>query len=188
MAADGGLLAKYRELMDLDFYAAPGPLTRLTTVQAELIRRLDLDPVGLCHAAQGLLVSPSDAAAAGLSEVRMAERNTRPAEALLQRSVDLDSLTPLNQPRPITGEWWVRAGTMPLLATAFLRAADVPARARCGFATYFVPPQKVDHWIVEYWSHEERRWIRIDPEYVNLETPHPSRPRRSSLRRVPHCR
>ena len=65
---------------------------------------------------------------------------------------------------------------MPLLATAFLRAADVPARARCGFATYFVPPQKVDHWIVEYWSHEERRWIRIDPEYVNLETPHPSRP------------
>lgn len=37
-------------------------------------------------------------------------------------------------------------------------------------------PRKVDHWIVEYWSSEERRWIRIDPEYVNLETPQPCRP------------
>jgi hypothetical protein len=29
----------------------------------------------------------------------------------------------------------------------------------------------VDHWIVEYWSGEERRWIRIDPEYVGRATP-----------------
>jgi hypothetical protein len=57
------------------------------------------------------------------------------------------------------------------MATAFLRATGVPGRARCGFATYFVPPKKVDHWIVEYWSVDERRWIRIDPEYVDRATP-----------------
>ena len=47
----------------------------------------------------------------------------------------------------------------------------MPARARCGFATYFIPPKKVDHWVVEYWSGEEQRWIRIDPENVDRRTP-----------------
>ena len=57
------------------------------------------------------------------------------------------------------------------MATAFLRATGVLARARCGFATYFIPPKKVDHWIVEYWSGEDQRWIRIDAEYIDRGTP-----------------
>lgn len=66
-AADRGWPAKYRDPMDLDFYASPGPLTRLTTEQAELVRRLDLAPIGLCRAAKCLLVSPPHAAAGGCS-------------------------------------------------------------------------------------------------------------------------
>jgi hypothetical protein len=50
-----------------------------------------------------------------------------------------------------------------------------PARARCGFAAYFIPPKKVDHWIVEHWS-EDGRWVRIDAEYLDRTTPGPARP------------
>lgn len=39
-----------------------------------------------------------------------------------------------------------------------------------GFATYFVPPRRVDHWITEYWSGSEQRWIRVDAEYLDRAT------------------
>ena len=157
--------------MDLEFYAAPGPLTELTAAHSEMVRGLALDPDGLCRVAQSLLVSPPDAAGAGLSEQRLAERNTRPAAALLARALELDGATPLGRPRAAERRVVGTCRHFAVLATAFLRAADVPARARCGFATYFVPPKKVDHWIVEYWSSEERRWIRTDPEYLGVSTP-----------------
>ncbi|HMJ78170.1 MAG TPA: transglutaminase-like domain-containing protein [Iamia sp.] len=155
---------------DLAFYAAPGPLTELSADQVELIRGLDPDPRGLCRAAQGLVVSPPDAAGAGLSEHRMAESNTRPARALVGRVLELDA-APLDRRRPAERRVVGTCRHFAVMATAFLRAIGVPARARCGFATYFVAPQKVDHWIVEYWSPEDRRWIRIDPEYVGRDTP-----------------
>ena len=164
------------EVLDLEFYAAAGPLTALTTDQAEMILGLALDPTDLCRAAQGLLISPPDAFGAGLSEQRMAERNTRPASALLQRVLDLDDAMPLDLPRPADRRVVGTCRHYAVLATAFLRAANVPTRARCGFAAYFIPPKKVDHWIVEYWSSEDRRWIRIDPEYVGRATPGAARP------------
>lgn len=158
--------------MQIDFYVAPGPLTELTVDQTAMIRKLgDQDPIGLCRVAQGLLVAPADAAGAGLSEERMTERNTRPASALLQRVVELDGATPLDQPRPAVRRVVGTCRHFAVMATALLRAVDVPSRARCGFAAYFIPPKKVDHWVVEYWSSEERRWIRIDPEYVDRATP-----------------
>ena len=44
------------------------------------------------------------------------------------------------------------------LTVALLRHFGIPARARCGFATYFATDQVVDHWVVEYWNAEEQRW------------------------------
>ena len=161
--------------MDVDFYAAPGPFTELTNAQAELIRQLDSDAVALCRVAQGLLISPPDAAAAGLAESRQGERNVRPASALMQRTLELDG-TPLSEPRAASDRVVGTCRHYATLATALLRAHGIPARGRCGFATYFVPPRIVDHWIVEYWNADEDRWVRIDAEYVDLDTPAPSRP------------
>src|SRR5207247_1135179 len=49
-----------------------------------------------------------------------------------------------------------------LLHCALLRAKGVPARARCGFASYLAPGVWSDHWIVEFWSHGA--WARTDPD------------------------
>jgi hypothetical protein len=105
----------------------------------------------------------------------MLERNLRPASALLQRALDLDGSEPLDHPRPAERRVVGTCRHFAVLATAFLRAVGVPARARCGFAAYFIPPKKVDHWIVEHWS-EDGRWVRIDAEYLDRTTPGPARP------------
>lgn len=161
--------------MNVDFYAAAGPLTELSADHAELVGRLAPDPRSLCRAAQGLLVAPQDAFGGGLSEQTMIERNTRPAGALLQRALELDA-SPLDQPRRTEHRVVGTCRHYAVLATAFLRATSVPARARCGFATYFFSSRAVDHWIVEYWSCEDDRWVRIDPEYVGRTTPGHARP------------
>ena len=157
--------------MRLDFYAAPGPFTELTAGQTDTVRALSLGADELCRVAQRLLVAPHDAFGVGLSEQRMADRNTRPVSALLARALDLDAVTPLLEVRPVERRVVGTCRHFAVLATALLRAVGTPARARCGFATYFFPPRKVDHWIVEHWSQEQLRWIRTDPEYIDRVTP-----------------
>jgi hypothetical protein len=53
-----------------------------------------------------------------------------------------------------------------VLAVALLRAHNIHARSRCGFASYFKPGKHVDHWVVEY--QRGGRWVRIDPEILGL--------------------
>jgi hypothetical protein len=43
-------------------------------------------------------------------------------------------------------------------------ASGHPARARVGFADYFVPDYNVDHEVAEVWDAGERRWRLVDPE------------------------
>jgi hypothetical protein len=50
-----------------------------------------------------------------------------------------------------------------------LRYRGIAARARCGFATYFVPGRSVDHWVIEYWHPGDRRWVRADTEILGLD-------------------
>ena len=48
--------------------------------------------------------------------------------------------------------------------TAFLRHQGVPARARCGFGTYFTPGKSEDHWTCQYWNADEARWVTVDAQ------------------------
>lgn len=51
-----------------------------------------------------------------------------------------------------------------LLVASALKAKDIPCRVRSGYAPYFVEERGLssDHWINEYWSNKENRWIIID--------------------------
>ena len=53
-----------------------------------------------------------------------------------------------------------------LMLCSILRQRSIPARVRCGFATYFGVGPFEDHWICECWSAEARRWIRVDAQQV----------------------
>lgn len=144
-----------------EFYAAPG---RHTDVRAS-----HLEVGGIEHAveiAQGLLVY--DLAARDLYGVDLPARQSaavhlRDAAALLALARDVDA-TPLAEPRDPAVRIGGRCNTYTLLTVALLRSAGIPARARCGFAAYFVPGWYEDHWVAEYWDADEQRWIMVDAQ------------------------
>ena len=51
--------------VDVDFYRAPGPLTRLGAEQAAMVRALGPEPETLCRVVQGLVVLPPHATRGG---------------------------------------------------------------------------------------------------------------------------
>jgi hypothetical protein len=153
--------------MDVDYYRQPGPLTALRPEQVDMVRALDLGPVGLCQVAQGLFRHPGTADGTNLSPEQMAERGARPAWRSLARALELDKV--LYGPRSPDKRVCGTCRHFAVMATALLRATGVAARARCGFATYFQPPKKLDHWVTEYWDEDNSRWVRLDPEVLGLE-------------------
>lgn len=56
-----------------------------------------------------------------------------------------------------------------LFCCALLREAGIPARARCGFCTYFTAGKHEDHWIVEYFDSESERWVSLDSQIDSLQ-------------------
>ncbi|MFP4113908.1 MAG: transglutaminase-like domain-containing protein [Spirochaetota bacterium] len=98
-----------------------------------------------------------------LSEERKAEVRIRTAPAMLETILAADS-RPLTVARAPEARLVGNCRDFTVLAVALLRSAGIPARARCGFATYLMPGEYVDHWVVEYWHAAEARWISVDAE------------------------
>ena len=153
---------------DVDFFARPGPCTTLSSQagQAAVSALVGEAPVDVCRAVQGLIIQPGDAAAAGVEEARMSERNLRSADLIISRALELDP-APLEEPRTPDGRVVGTCRHFAVLATALLRHGQVPARARCGFGTYFVSGQAFDHWVIERWSDDVGRWVRVDVEHLD---------------------
>ncbi|MGI8417732.1 MAG: transglutaminase-like domain-containing protein [Nakamurella sp.] len=154
--------------IDLADYSIAGPLTLLDPDRSYLFAELPTDPGGICRLVQNLVVEPRDAIDAGAGADREAERNIRSAQALIDVVTGLDP-GPLHLPRTLDKRVLGTCRHFAVLSCALLRVRGIPARARCGFATYFVEGKNVDHWIVEHWSASELRWVRIDAEVVGRQ-------------------
>ena len=145
----------------LAFYAAPGRFTRLDEddFASDDIRRV-------VEVVQGLLVY--DVVAQPFYDVVL---NPDQAEAIherdtaallaIARAVDA---RPISEARPPANRVGARCHAFSRLTVAFLRAAGVPARARCGFGTYFRPGWFEDHWVAEYWNVAEGSWQVVDAQ------------------------
>jgi hypothetical protein len=59
-----------------------------------------------------------------------------------------------------------------LMLCSMLRHQSIPARVRCGFATYFAAGPYEDHWICEYWATNSRRWVRSDAQLDDVHRKH----------------
>ena len=132
---------------------------------AQRLAELPGDPAALQRAARGLVLHyrADDPAAHAVPEERISEIDTRYAEAMLERIFELDDrqLTEERQPvKRLIG--CCRDFTVLFLTMA--RQHGVPARARVGFATYFVSGFNVDHEVAEVWDAAEARWRLVDAE------------------------
>jgi hypothetical protein len=151
-------------------YSRPGPMTTVDPQQIHLTDGLPEDPRGICKAVQSLVIQPHDATAEGVPQARLPEKDIRPASGLINALIALDP-RPLHELRTPGRRVVGCCRHFATLATALLRLRGIPARARCGFGTYFVEGRNVDHWIIEYWNAEEDRWVRIDVEHLDRSWP-----------------
>ena len=151
------------------FYRAQGPVTD-PGKHAGLYANLPRDVRGLCGVVQGAMLHVFWAEKHGvtLAEERKREVNLRTVERMLARIVELDP-RPLAERREPSKRLVGNCRDHSVLLCSMLRHAGIPARARCGFATYFTPGRHEDHWVVEHWDSARRRWVRVDPQLDALQ-------------------
>lgn len=128
-----------------------------------LFSDLPTDVAALAEIIGGVMVHRDQASRFGftLPQQRRDEANTRYVEAILGYLGTLDRRRPEER----------FAGTcrdFAVLLCAMLREADVPARARAGFAGYFTDGFFDDHWVTEVW--DNRGWRLIDPQIASAPT------------------
>jgi hypothetical protein len=148
----------------LRFYAQPGPMTNASN-HAPLLDAVPIDIEAMVSTVQGLLIHIFWAERYGvtLSEARQEEVQIRAVDAMLDRILALDD-RPLTESRPLDKRLVGNCRDFSTLLCALLRHHGVPARARCGFATYFLPDHYEDHWICEVWRPDPGRWVQVDAQ------------------------
>ena len=152
----------------LAYYAQPGKLTD-PGAYADALEGLPTEIGALVKVVQGVMLHIFWAEAYGvkLSEERKAEVGLRRVDRQLARILELDA-RPLTEPRPHGQKLVGNCRDFSVFTAAILRHQGIPARARCGFGTYFAPNHFEDHWVCEIWSAEQRRWILVDAQLDDL--------------------
>ncbi|GIQ75306.1 transglutaminase-like domain-containing protein [Bradyrhizobium sp. RD5-C2] len=123
---------------------------------------------GLCEVISGLIIHVALAERYGIPPDVSMVRQTQPVAdrlKLIQASF-AGSLTAARPPRSRT---FGTCRDYALLLCSMLRSRSIPARVRCGFATYIGDDIYHDHWICEYWSPGDRRWLQADAQLDALQ-------------------
>jgi hypothetical protein len=150
---------------ELRYYAAPGPMTTFDPEQAAALSSLPAGVPSLVTIVQGVLVHRAwqRAYQLDLPPERLAEEQLHSAAAMVRRIHELQD-APLDVARRPALRMAGICRHFATLLCALLRHSGIPARARCGFATYFEPGKHVDHWVCEYWNSAEQRWVMVDAQ------------------------
>lgn len=128
------------------------------------------DVAALARVVQGLMLHEHAAPFYGvvLADERRRQSHIRPVGRMLDRLFALDG-QPLSVARPVEARLVGNCRHFTVLLVSMLRGKGVPARARCGFATYFKSGHFDDHWVCEYWSAATVRWIRVDAQIDEIQ-------------------
>jgi hypothetical protein len=148
----------------MEFHVQPSALTSAGR-HAPRLAALPRDVAALGRVVQGLLLHEHAAPHYGveLSDERRSESHIRSMEQMLCLVLERDD-RPLSVARAADRRLVGVCRHFAVWMVAALRAQGVPARARCGFATYFEPGCYDDHWLCEYRDRDARRWIRVDAQ------------------------
>jgi transglutaminase superfamily protein len=130
---------------------------------APLLAGLPRDIATLAAVGHGVMIHEHIAGAYGvtLTGERRASVHLRPVAALLGQIIAEDS-RPLTVARAPAARLPGNCRHFTVLAVAMLRAQGTPARARCGFGTYFGTGGYEDHWVCEYWDQGTGSWKLAD--------------------------
>jgi hypothetical protein len=153
-----------------DWYSQASPMTDVSA-HAEWRHDLPADLASLCRIVQGLLIHGHLGPLYGLElseERRQAETNLRSVGERLEAMLRRDD-RPLARGRPAGVRQLGTCRDFTLLLFALLCWQGRVARARCGFAGYFVPGRSEDHWVCEVWDEEAGRWRLVDAQIDDIQ-------------------
>ncbi len=108
----------------------------------------------------------SDEAAGPVTGARLAEADTRYADRMLARILELGEPT-LTRKRPFDERIAGCCRDFALLYVTLARHRGIPARMRVGYASYFQPGWYLDHVVAEVWDEHAQRWRLIEPEIAD---------------------
>ncbi len=148
-----------------DYYLCPGPATD-PGPYAGLYHSLPSSVAQVVRCVQGLQVHVFWLPAYKINPPqarRDAEVSLRPVQRRLARLLELDP-APLRVRRPPERRLIGNCRDFSLMTVSMLKTKGIPARARCGFGTYFTPSHFEDHWVVEYWDAGLGRWVMVDSQ------------------------
>jgi hypothetical protein len=154
--ADHSYYASQSRVTDPGRFAAaveevPGSLTEMRRAARELV----------FHYRGG-----GDWAENGIDAERIAEIDTRYAEAMLARLDQLGGLR-LTEARKPSQRLVGCCRDFTVLFLTLARQHGIPSRARVGFATYFDAGWFVDHVVAEVWDDGGQRWRLVDAELAD---------------------
>jgi len=153
----------------LVYYARPGMMTNAGD-QAGMLKGLPADLPGLCRVVQNNLLHVHWAKRydVEVTPEREAEVQLRRAASMLASIAAQDDRL-LTVARPVEKRLLGNCRDFSVMLCALLRHQGVPARARCGFATYFRPQAYEDHWVCECVPPGMDRWVRVDAQLDDFQ-------------------
>lgn len=168
--------AAFEAETELTFYSVGGtqcdPGTAMHQVLDAMVADLGrhITPAVLVEVVQGLLIHVYWAPRYGveLDAVRLREVQLRAAGRILARVLELDS-DPLVVQRKADRKVVGTSRDFAVLLCALAHRVGIPARARSGYATYFIDDHFEDHWVAELWSAEQDRWVLVDAQLDALQ-------------------
>ena len=139
--------------------------------QRLLFKDLPADLPGLVKVVQNTIIHVywSDRMGAQISRERKDEEmNLRTVENILRQAASMQGGSLLEE-RLMESRLVGTCRDYSTLLTSIFRSQGVPARARCGFGTYFLPDHFEDHWVCEWWNENEQRWVMTDAQLDDLQ-------------------
>jgi Transglutaminase-like superfamily len=155
-------------MSDHEFYARQSKVTKPGKFAAR-VQEVPGSLSAMRTAARNLVFhyrADGDFAANGIAAERIAEIDIRYAEDMLARLAELAD-QPLTADRKPCQRLVGCCRDFTVLFLAILRAHGVPARARVGFAAYFLPAWNLDHVVAEVWDAGQQRWRLVDAELAD---------------------
>ncbi|WP_105615196.1 transglutaminase-like domain-containing protein [Vallitalea okinawensis] len=153
----------------LDYYKAHGRMTEIKTNQ-HMVIDLPHDIKGIVLTVQNILLHQHWAKRYGieLDEENVKEPWVRSVEEKLihLNKVGYEHIT---DQKELKDKMISICRDFSVVAAALCREVGIPARARCGFATYFEKDKYIDHWVLEYWCEDKKRWILVDAQLDDFQ-------------------
>jgi Transglutaminase-like superfamily len=153
-----------------DFYLANGRMNGAGDASPG-VRDFPDDIGSLCEIPQGVLIHRDIAPWLYGLKLSSHERdlaNIRSVARMIEE-IERRSAKPLRETRAPAERMPCVCRHFSSFIAAMLREQGVPARARCGFGTYFSPGLFEDHWVAEYWNAAERRWVLVDAQLDDVQ-------------------